>query len=119
MPRTSPYSITLADAEHAELRHRILMLFGPGSCCTRPRVWATTRSRRAWTHHGRWCPSGANASTTSVWPAWPICLGEDGPRVFPPDVVVAIKALACELPAKTDTPRARWQSPDLARAAVE
>jgi len=33
--------------------------------------------------------------------------------------VVAIKALACELPAKTGTPLARWQSPDLARAAVE
>jgi len=33
--------------------------------------------------------------------------------------VVAIKALACELPAKTDTPLARWQCPDLARAAVE
>jgi hypothetical protein len=33
--------------------------------------------------------------------------------------VVAIKALACELPAKTDTPLARWQSPDPARAAVE
>ena len=39
------------------------------------------------------------------------------PPSFPPDVVVAIKALACELPAKTDTPR--WQCPDLARAAVE
>ena len=33
--------------------------------------------------------------------------------------MVAIKALACELPAKTDTPLARWQCPDLARAAVE
>jgi DDE superfamily endonuclease len=33
--------------------------------------------------------------------------------------VIAIKALACELPAKTDTPLARWQCPDLARAAVE
>ena len=38
---------------------------------------------------------------------------------FSPDVVVAIKALACELPAKTDTPLARRQCPDLARAAVE
>ena len=54
---------------HADIRHRIPMLCGPGSCCTRPRVWATTRSRRAWTHHRRWCPSGANASTTSAWPA--------------------------------------------------
>jgi hypothetical protein len=35
--------------------------------------------------------------------------------------VVAIKALACEFPANTDKPRplARWQCPDLARAAVE
>jgi hypothetical protein len=33
--------------------------------------------------------------------------------------VIAVKALACELPAKTDTPLARWQCPDLARAAVE
>ena len=33
--------------------------------------------------------------------------------------MVAIKALACELPAKTDAPLARWQCPDLARAAVE
>ena len=43
------------------------------------------------------------------------------PEFFPPDVVVAVKALACELPAKADKPRplARWQCPDLARAAVE
>jgi DDE superfamily endonuclease len=35
--------------------------------------------------------------------------------------VVAIKALACEFPAKADPPQplARWQCPDLARAAVE
>jgi hypothetical protein len=34
--------------------------------------------------------------------------------------VVAIKALACEFPAKADKPQplARWQCPDLARAAV-
>jgi DDE superfamily endonuclease len=34
-------------------------------------------------------------------------------------VVVAVKALACELPATADKPLARWQCPDLARAAVE
>ena len=35
--------------------------------------------------------------------------------------MVAIKALACEFPAKANKPRplARWQCPDLARAAVE
>jgi hypothetical protein len=34
-------------------------------------------------------------------------------------VVVAVKALACELPATTGKPLARWHCPDLARAAVE
>ena len=34
-------------------------------------------------------------------------------------MVVAVKALACELPASTGTPLARWQCPDLARAAIE
>jgi hypothetical protein len=43
----------------------------------------------------------------------------DGHRLFPPEVVVAIKALACELPAATGAPFARWQCPDLARAAVD
>ena len=35
--------------------------------------------------------------------------------------MVAVKALACELPTKADPPQplARWQCPDLARAAVE
>jgi hypothetical protein len=34
-------------------------------------------------------------------------------------VVVAIKALACELPTTSGVPLARWHAPDLARAAVE
>jgi len=34
-------------------------------------------------------------------------------------VVVAVKALACELPATTGAPLARWHCPDLARTAVE
>ncbi len=34
-------------------------------------------------------------------------------------MVVAVKALACELPATTGAPLARWHCPDLARTAVE
>ncbi len=32
---------------------------------------------------------------------------------------MAIKALACELPAKSGVPLARWHAPDLARSAIE
>ncbi len=127
MPRTSPYRLTLTDAErtpswkdgHADIRHRIQTSCGPRSCFTRPRGWATTRSPHAWTPRDRWYPSGANASTSSACPDLPISPGEDDPPVFPPDVVVAVKALACELPTTADAPLARWHCPDLARAAVE
>jgi transposase len=41
------------------------------------------------------------------------------PPAFPPEVVVAIKALACELPGVCGVPLSRWHASDLARAAVE
>jgi transposase len=41
------------------------------------------------------------------------------PATFPREVVIAVKALACELPATTGVPLGRWHCPDLARAAVE
>ena len=40
---------------------------------------------------------GANASTNRAWPDWTIFPGGGRPPVFPPQVVVAVKALACEL----------------------
>ena len=51
-----------------DIRHRIRKLCGPGSCSTRPKAWATTRSPHAWTRRGKSSPNGANASSTSVWP---------------------------------------------------
>jgi hypothetical protein len=33
--------------------------------------------------------------------------------------VAEVKALACELPAKSDVPLAKWSCPDLATAAVQ
>jgi hypothetical protein len=39
------------------------------------------------------------------------------PGLFPPEVVVAVKALACELPARTGRPFSRWSINDLAGEA--
>jgi hypothetical protein len=35
------------------------------------------------------------------------------PGLFPPDLVVQVKALACELPTKYDRPLSRWSTSDL------
>lgn len=40
------------------------------------------------------------------------------PRKFPARVVAEVKALACELPAGSGTPLARWTCPELARRAA-
>jgi hypothetical protein len=40
------------------------------------------------------------------------------PRVFPAAVVAGVKALACEMPAASGTPLARWTCPELARKAA-
>ena len=56
---------------------------------------------------------------SSACPDLPISPGAADPRVFPPDVVVAVKALACELPTTAGAPLARWHCPNLARTAVE
>jgi hypothetical protein len=46
----------------------------------------------------------------------PICPGEE--NKFSPEVVVAVKALACELPTTASARLARWCCPDSARTAI-
>lgn len=40
------------------------------------------------------------------------------PGLFPPELVVQIKALACELPSTHGLPLSRWSTPDIARQVV-
>lgn len=40
------------------------------------------------------------------------------PRLSPPEVVVAVKALACELPSRLGVPLARLHVPDIAAKVV-
>jgi hypothetical protein len=54
---------------------------------------------------------------TSASPAWRNGHARGGPGVFPPEVVVQVKALACELPTRSGAPLARWTAADLAAAA--
>ena len=53
-----------------------------------------------------------------AWPGWPTCRAVGRPARFTPVQVAEVKALACELPAETGAPLARWSCPELAREAV-
>lgn len=95
---------------NAVIRHRTGTSCGPGSCCTPPTAWATTRSPPGWTLPARWSPSGASGSSTSAWPGWATCHGEGGPRPFPltwwspsrPWPASCPQPPACRRPAGTD-----------------
>ena len=50
--------------------------------------------------------------------AWKVskrCLARAAPGLFPPELVVRVKAIACELPAKLGVPLSRWSIAELAR----
>ena len=68
------------------------------------------------------CPSdatssacGASASSMNAWPASTSVPARAVPELFPPEVVVQVKALACELPATLGVPLSRLSTADVAR----
>jgi transposase len=121
----SPYAICLSDADRAELesvsrrnsapyrlvlRTRIVLLAAGGlaNCVIAARLGVCDDTARKWR---RWyCQQGLDGLADAPRPG--------RPRTFPAPVVAEVKALACELPAVTGTPLARWSCPELARRAA-
>src|SRR5437899_8163009 len=56
---------------------------------------------------------GARDSMNSGSPGWKSVLARAAPGFFPPELVVQVKALACELPATHDIPLSRWSVSEL------
>jgi len=73
----------------------------------------------AWTPAAKWSACGASVSSPNACLAWRNSPDRVGPDLFPPEVVVQIKALACELPSQQQVPLARWSVPEIARHAVQ
>jgi len=61
----------------------------------------------AWIHVAKWSVCGASDSSPNAWRAWRNSLDRAVPGLFPPEVVVQIKALACELPSQHQS---RWRA---------
>jgi len=51
--------------------------------------------------------------------AWKSVHVRVAPGLFPPKLVVQVKAWACELPSTHDLPRSRWSTTDLAREVCQ
>jgi hypothetical protein len=62
---------------------------------------------------------GESVFLSNAWPALMNGHGPDVPGLFPPDLVVQIKAIACELPAIQGVSLSRWSTADLAQYAQQ
>jgi len=69
-------------------------------------------------HRVRSSASGGGASTISDYPGWTNVREAGAQRAFPPSIVVAIKALACEMPSQRGLPLARWSISELRQEAI-
>jgi len=73
------------------------------------------KSPSDWTPVEKSRASGENAFLSSEWRASMIETGRVAPGFFPPEVVMQVKALACELPVDSGVPLSRWSTSDIAR----
>src|SRR5207247_4944183 len=85
-------------AEQPDIRCHILRCSAPRWFSMRPKVGLMTKSPAAWTPAGRSSANGASAFSKSDWPGWKNAPDRVAPGLFPPELIVQVKALACELP---------------------
>lgn len=103
------------EGEKQSIRCHISRLCAPRWSCSRPRASATMKLPRTWVRAARLSACGGNAFSRNGSPDWKNALVRDGPEDFPPELVIQVKAPACEPPATHDLPLSRWSTTDLAQ----
>jgi hypothetical protein len=83
-----------------------------------PMVWTTTRSPRALTPPDRSSANGASDSSKRASLASKSDLDAGGQPAFPPRILIAVKALACELPYALGLPLSRFSIPEIRRQVL-
>ena len=72
-----------------------------------------------WIHDGKSSACGENVSLSSASKDWRSALDRVAPGLSPPDLIVEVKAIACEFPALHQVPLSRWSAADIARYACQ
>jgi hypothetical protein len=99
------------------IRHRIVMLCEPKSSSYQLRVSPIRKSVNDSICRDKLCRNGENVSLTSAWLDSRKGHGAGDPALFPPEIIVAVKALACQLPKQLGLPFSRFTHDQIARQA--
>jgi len=102
---------------HENIRHRIVMSCGPRSSSLPPRAFQTSKSVSGLIYLDRSSQNGVNASLINAWLASRKSHGAGDPALFPPEIIVSVKALACQLPKDLGLPFSKLTHDEIARQA--
>jgi hypothetical protein len=72
-----------------------------------------------WILEGKSLACGENVSLSIASKDWRSVLDRVALGLFPPDLIVQVKAIACEFPAVHQVPLSRWSAADIARYACQ
>jgi hypothetical protein len=97
------------------IRRNIVMSCGPRSSSLPLKGFPTRKSANGLICPDRLSPNGESASLTNAWPDSRNGHGGADPALFPPEIIVAVKALACQLPKQLGLPFSRFTHDEIAR----
>ena len=104
---------------HKNIRHRILKWCAQRRSCLQLTDGKTKKSVNGSKHHVKSLVNGANGSLRNAWPVSKIVQDPGDRVVFPPKVVMEVKALACQLPCERNLAFSRLSIADIAREAIK
>ena len=95
------------------IRCRILWWSAPRWCFWLTKVSPTIKLPNASALDERSSACGESDSLRDAWPVWKTASARDAPGFFPPELVVYVKAIACEFPSIAGVPFSRWSVSEL------
>jgi hypothetical protein len=100
------------------IRHRIAMLCEPRLSSLPLRALTTDKLVNGLIYRGRSSQNGVNVSLSSAWLVSRKSRGAGGPALFPPEIIVSVKALACQLPKELGLAFSKLTHAEIARQAA-
>jgi hypothetical protein len=100
---------------HENIRHSIVMSCVPRLSSLPVKAFQTKKSVSGLICHDRSSPNGESGFLTNAWPDSRKGHGRGDPALFPPEIIVAVKALACQLPKQLGLAFSRFTHDEIAR----
>jgi hypothetical protein len=101
------------------IRHHIVKSYAPKRSSSQLKDYPTNRSVSGSTYPVKSSQNGENVSLNSACPGFRNGHGADARALFPPEIMVEIKALACQLPKDLGLPFSRLTRDEIAKQAIE